>query len=122
MLIDAIIRKDAEMTKVFALAVVPQASQCRTTTFNRLTAQLLGANPSFGKTDIILRDIQEIYSCFGLTCEDIGNYLDPPEDVVLPQCTIAKTDAAMAGYQPTSDVLPVCYNEQSPHFQALICL
>jgi hypothetical protein len=108
LLIDSVVRQDDKLTRLFALAVVPQAAQCRTTTYNRLREHLLTGAPKFDKTEIILRDIQDIYSCFGLTCSDIGDYLDVPENVEFPECYIAIDDAALAGYQPVSRVLPVC--------------
>lgn len=108
LLIDSVMQQDAKLTAVYATAVIPQASQCRTTTYNRLREHLLTGAPKFDKTDTILRDIQEIYSCFGLTCEDIGEYLNVPEDFLVPDCYIATDNAALAGYQPVSEVLPVC--------------
>jgi hypothetical protein len=108
LLIDSVMRQDDKLTSLFATAVVPQAVQCRTTTYNRLREHLLTGAPKFDKTEIILRDIQDIYSCFGLTCDDIGDYLDVPENVEFPDCYIATDDAALAGYQPVSAVLPVC--------------
>lgn len=107
MLIDSILSQDAELTVLYATAIIPQAAQCRVTTYNRLKEHLLTGLPRFDKTEIILRDIQDIYACFGLMCEDVGAYMNTPQDVNFPFCTIAKSDAAMAGYQPTSDVLPV---------------
>eukprot|EP00980_Cylindrotheca_fusiformis_P024516 scaffold11979_cov130-Cylindrotheca_fusiformis.AAC.4 len=107
MLIDAVMKQDATMTTLYATAVVPQASQCRTTTYVRLREHLLTGSPRFDKTESILRDIQEVHSCFGLTCEDIGTYLNIPEDFTFPDCFIASDDAALAGYQPVSDVLPI---------------
>jgi hypothetical protein len=108
LLIDAVMRQDDKLTTLYATAVVPQAAQCRTTTYNRLREHLLTGGPKFDKTEIILRDIQDIYSCFGLTCDDIGDYLDQPENVQFPDCYIATDKAALAGYQPVSEVLPVC--------------
>mmetsp|Transcript_4087 Transcript_4087/g.9480 ORF Transcript_4087/g.9480 Transcript_4087/m.9480 type:complete len:740 (-) Transcript_4087:3220-5439(-) len=107
MLIDSILAQDADLTVLYATAIIPQAAQCRVTTYNRLREHLLTGLPRFDKTEIILRDIQDIYACFGLMCEDVGAYMNTPSDVSFPFCTIAKSDASMAGYQPTSDVLPV---------------
>ena len=107
LLIDAIIRKDEAMTSMYAMVVVPQASQCRISSYNRLREYLLLGSPKFDKTEVILRDLQDIYSCFALTCEDIGDYLFTPIGLTLPQCTSAKGDAALAGYQPTTNVLSI---------------
>lgn len=107
LLIDSILTRNAELTVLYATAIIPQAAQCRVTTYNRLREYLLTGMPRFDKTEIILRDIQDIYACFGLMCDDVGAYMSTPSDVSFPFCTIAKSDASMAGYQPTSDVLPV---------------
>jgi hypothetical protein len=55
----------------------------------------------------VLRDLQDIYSCFGLTCDDIGFIRNIPADIVIHECIAAEDDAPMAEYQPGSDVLPV---------------
>ena len=108
LLIDAIARKDGAMTRLYGLAVIPQAAQCRTTTYNRLRDYiLLSSTPKFDKADVMLGDLQEIYSCFGLTCDDIGDYLDKPDDISFPKCISAKADAPLAGYQPSTEVLSV---------------
>lgn len=104
MLIDSILTQNAALTALYATAIIPQAAQCRVTTYNRLKEHLLTGIPRFDKTEMILRDIEDIYSCFGLMCTDVGAYMSAD---YFPFCSIAKSDAAMAGYQPTSDVLPV---------------
>eukprot|EP00339_Tiarina_fusa_P013512 CAMPEP_0117080174 /NCGR_PEP_ID=MMETSP0472-20121206/56576_1 /TAXON_ID=693140 ORGANISM="Tiarina fusus, Strain LIS" /NCGR_SAMPLE_ID=MMETSP0472 /ASSEMBLY_ACC=CAM_ASM_000603 /LENGTH=738 /DNA_ID=CAMNT_0004807723 /DNA_START=68 /DNA_END=2281 /DNA_ORIENTATION=- len=107
LLINAILEKDSEAVQVYAMALIPQAAQCRPSTFKLLRDQLLGGNPSFDRTELVLSDLQELYSCFGLTCDDIGLIRNAPADVALPECVAAENDAPMAEYQPSSDVLPI---------------
>jgi len=112
MLIHSIQQKDADMTVLFANAIVPQAAQCRTSTYARLREHLLVGAPKFDKSDIILNDLQEIYSCFGLSCSDIGTYSgddqgDDDDDSDSDDEDCLAGDAALAGYRPTSGVLSI---------------
>lgn len=102
-LIVAILEKDAKKTEVYAMAVVPQAAQCRPSAYKRLRDYLMQASPRFDKTKIILRDLQDIYSCFGLTCDDIGTVVDD-KGVDIPECIAANPRAPMAQYYPSTDV------------------
>lgn len=102
-LIDAVVSKDRERTEVFTMAVVPQAAQCRPSVYKRLRDFLMTDNPRFDKTNVILRDLQDVYACFGLSCEDIGEVFDN-QGVDIPECIAADPRAPMAEYNPTSDV------------------
>lgn len=102
-LIVAILEKDAKKTEVFAMAVVPQAAQCRPSAYKRLRDFLLTESPRFDRTGVILRDLQDIYNCFGLTCEDVGIVVDK-RGVNIPDCVAANPRSPMAQYYPTTDV------------------
>lgn len=102
LLIQSIVDKDADRAALFALAVVPQAAQCRPSTFKRLRETLLSGNPNFSKSKQILTDLQELYPCLGFTCEDIGTYSSNQ-----PDCDSSDDDRAMAQYKPSSGVHPV---------------
>jgi hypothetical protein len=102
-LIVAILEKDAKKTEVFAMAVVPQAAQCRPSAYKRLRDFLLSESPRFEKTKVILRDLQDIYNCFGLTCEDIGDVVDK-NGVDFPDCIAANPRSSLAQYNPSTDV------------------
>ena len=107
MLIISILEKDASATYLYATAVIPQAAQCRPSIFDRLKEELLGGEPNFQRTEITLRDLQEIYSCFGITCSDIGVVAKDYGDFNVPTCQAARDDKTMALYQPSTDVQPV---------------
>ena len=102
-LIVAVIERDVEKTKVYAKAVVPQTAQCRPSVYGRLKNFLLAETPLFDKANVILRDLQDIYSCFGLTCDDIGDVVDT-RDVNVPICVAANPRAPLAAYNPSTDV------------------
>jgi hypothetical protein len=106
MLIHSILEKDTLSTRLYALAVVPQAAHCRASSYKRLKEFLLRDDPDFSKTEMMILDLYDIYACFGLTCDDIG--LPWGEyDIDIPECISAVDDAPMALYRPTSDVHPV---------------
>ena len=106
MLIISILEQNPEGTQVYATAVIPQAAQCRPSTFDRLKEELLDGDPNFRRTETILGDLQEIYACFGISCDDIGT---PVNDYKydMPDCSAAVDDAPMALYKPSTDVHPV---------------
>jgi hypothetical protein len=106
MLIHSILEKDEQATQMYAMAIVPQAAQCRASKYKRLRDHLLTDYPKFDKTDVILKDLYDIYACFGLTCDDVGD-IAGFYDVDIPDCVAADEDAPMAQYKPTTAVHPV---------------
>lgn len=107
MLIVSILEQDVAGTELYAMALVPQAAQCRPSTFNRLRDSLLQGSVNFQRTDIILSDLQEIYACFGLSCDDIGLVAKDYDGINIPPCLASQDNAPMALYRPSSDVHPV---------------
>jgi len=108
MLINSVLEEDKEATMLYANAVVPQASQCRASTYKRLKTYLMTDNPRFDKIEVILRDLYNIFSCFGLTCYDVGDIFNPGQyKIEIPDCIAAENNAPMALYQPSSGVLPI---------------
>jgi hypothetical protein len=108
MLIISILEKDALATQMYALAVVPQAAQCRPSTYKRLRDHLLNDIPNFDRTETILNDLQNIYACFGLSCDDVGT-AGKEYGVTIPKCIVATEKAPMAQYQPSTAVHPVSH-------------
>jgi len=106
MLIVSILEQDVAATQVYATAVVPQASQCRPSVYDRLREELLEGEPNFKRTEFILADLQDIYYCFGISCSDVGMVAKDYGKVDIPICT-ASDNAPMALYEPSSDVKPV---------------
>jgi hypothetical protein len=107
MLIVSILEQDVLATHLYATAVVPQAAQCRPSVYDRLSEELLEGEPNFQRTEFILADLLEIYSCFGISCSDIGMVAKNYEDFSVPACLAARNNAPMALYKPDTDVQPV---------------
>mmetsp|Transcript_6750 Transcript_6750/g.19755 ORF Transcript_6750/g.19755 Transcript_6750/m.19755 type:complete len:751 (-) Transcript_6750:154-2406(-) len=108
LLIDAIVQQDTNGVQLYGLAVIPQISQCRPSTFKKLNEELLVGTPNFSRTAAILEDLQSIYGCLGFTCDDIGKYVGvSTSGVQVPTCPNPLVQPAMAQYFPTSAVHPV---------------
>jgi hypothetical protein len=108
MLIISILEQDSMAIDLYANALIPQASQCRPSTFNRVKEELLEGDVNFDRTAFILDDIEELYHCFGLTCDDIGTVSKTYEYVASASaCAASRDDTPMALYQPTTEVHPV---------------
>mmetsp|Transcript_26986 Transcript_26986/g.63105 ORF Transcript_26986/g.63105 Transcript_26986/m.63105 type:complete len:471 (-) Transcript_26986:155-1567(-) len=107
MLIISILEKDAMSTELYATAIVPQVSQCRPSVYDRLKEELLDGQQNFQRTNVILQDLQEIYSCFGITCSDIGTVAKEYADFKMPECLAARENTPMALYKPSSGVQPI---------------
>jgi hypothetical protein len=104
MLIHALILEDETLVSLYAMATVPQVSQCRPSAFKRLKGALLNGNVDFKKKADILNDIWIAVDCFGLTCDDIGSYRNGTY-----ACNLEREGPSrgLAGYQPTTDVYGV---------------
>jgi hypothetical protein len=102
MLIYNILQRDVVGTELFAMALVPQVAQCRPSTFKRLREELLSESINFDKATQILSDLRDTYSCFGITCEDVGIF-----DKEFQLECIPSLNVPMAQYQPSSAVGPV---------------
>jgi hypothetical protein len=103
LLIDALFQEDLERVKLYALAVIPQTVQCRPSTYKRLKDELLGTTVAFSKKAELLVDLEDLYSCLGFTCVDIGSYTQDQ----IPACTDKPASFPIAGYVPTSNVQSV---------------
>jgi hypothetical protein len=105
LLIDALFQEDPERVKLYALAVIPQTVQCRPSTYKRLKEELLGTTVVFSRKAEILVDLQDVYSCLGFSCGDIGSYMQDQ----IPACTDKPASFPIAEYVPTSHVQSVRY-------------
>ena len=103
-LIYSLAESQTEQAELYAKALVPQLSQCRPSVFKRLKEHLLDNPISFASTDEIIKDLQATYSCFGLTCEDIGFYDARPSS----GCSDKRVShPVLAGFSTSSDVKAV---------------
>jgi len=101
------LENDASATYLYATAVIPQAAQCRPSIFDRLKEELLEGESNFQRTEFILKDLQEIYSCFGIKCSDVGVVTKDYEEFSVPTCLDVRNDTPMALYRPSTDVHPI---------------
>jgi len=104
MLIISIFEQDIWATNLYATSVVPLAAQCRPSVYDRLREELLEGEPNFQRTELILADLQDIYSCFGISCSDIGMVGKDYENFNMPACVTAQDNVSMALYKPSTDV------------------
>jgi len=102
MLIAAMIENDAERVKLYALSIVPQMSVCKESSYRKIKEALLDKpfNANF-MTDI-LTELQSMYSCLGVTCEDIGAYRDEQGNIKVARCADIPVHLPLAGYTPTT--------------------
>lgn len=107
MLIVSILEQDVWATQLYATAVIPQSAQCRPSIYDRLREELLEGEPNFQRTEFILADLQDIYSCFGVSCSAIGIVAKDYENFSMPVCLTARNIAPMALYKPNTDVQPI---------------
>ncbi|CAB9516835.1 expressed unknown protein [Seminavis robusta] len=101
MLIHSLVIEDEDLAALYAMAIVPQVSQCQPSVYKRLHGALLTGNVNFAKKNEILNDIDIVIDCLGLTCDDIGTYRDETYS-----CSAANKGSvkALAGYYPTTNV------------------
>jgi len=101
MLISSLVEEDLPSIKLYALAIVPQISQCQYSKFEYLRDNLLNAKTldksEFGK---IIAVLQSSIDCLGFKCEDVGTY----KSGVLPQCVDVPPPFPLAGYHPSANV------------------
>ena len=89
------IRKgDLAATKIYATALVPQLSRCKPSVFERLKEALLDNQLNPGTSDSVIADLEESFSCFALTCEDVG----------VTECDDSRSFPLLASYRPSTSV------------------
>ena len=103
LLIDALVTRDTEATRLYALAVVPQMAQCRPSTYKRLQERLLDGTATINRVDEIIRDIQSMTDCLGFQCSDLGVH----KGGEVPGCQDVSPITPLAEYTPTTAVHPV---------------
>jgi hypothetical protein len=104
MLVHALVVEDETLVSLYAMATVPQVSQCRPSTFKKLKGALLDGNVDFGKKTEIVNDLWIAVDCFGLTCDDIGTYRN---GTYVCNSEQEGSSRGLAGYRPTTDVYSV---------------
>lgn len=99
LLLQALQSGDADATRIYALAVVPQIAQCRPSAYKRLKETLLDGTVNINRVSDIIADLQSVYDCLGFTCADVGGIADK-----IPQCSGIPINQPLAEYTPTSTV------------------
>ena len=96
---------DREYIKLFSLALLPTILACNPSEFDWLVNNSIIAYDSSKKSDV-LNHLQGVYSCFGVTCADIGDY----KAGVFPQCSddLMQQKTLVASYVPSTDAREVC--------------
>lgn len=105
-----LLTENTDAADIYAKALLPQLVRCRPSLYNRL-AETLKTGVQLQNKDEILSDIQEAYSCFGISCSDIISNVAPNNSNL--KCENAtnnladNTSPALAGYRATTAVAPV---------------
>jgi len=104
MLIHSMKQEDqAHKVKMYALAVIPQLSQCQPLAHTKLKQYLL--DNKYNKKDFsrILKLLQGSYDCLGFTCGEVGGYKVGTEDMV-EECDDYEKYHPMVGFTPRYEV------------------
>mmetsp|Transcript_35457 Transcript_35457/g.52061 ORF Transcript_35457/g.52061 Transcript_35457/m.52061 type:complete len:748 (+) Transcript_35457:40-2283(+) len=89
-----------DQIKLYAKIIVSQASRCKPSAFRYLKAYLVDTDYDPQLFTDILESLQDIYSCLGFTCEDIGAY--NVDEVA--ECADVPDNYPIAGYVPLTKV------------------
>jgi len=94
---------DTKFTKLYALSLVPQIRTCSTVEYKYFMEKVV-FNTSYDQDsfETSIRHLQNMYSCLGVTCDDIGSYSGGR----VPQCNESDIEPVLplAGYVPANDV------------------
>lgn len=105
-LLSYIIDDNARGAHIYGQALIPQLSKCRGSVFKRLQSFFLTSDGvDLSLANDMIRDLKESYSCFGLTCEDIGVYKDDRR--LSCNSTDVRQYEKVAGFLPAADAEPV---------------
>lgn len=87
--------------ELYLLAVIPQIRACSPSEYDYFLNNVILQKPYTLET-LNISHLQKMYSCLGVTCEDIGSYSGGR----VPQCDGANVEPLipLAGYLPVSDV------------------
>jgi len=87
------------LVPIYARAIIPQLSQCRTSIQRKLKSYLLDKEYEREDFSRIMPLLQQSYDCLGFTCEQIGAYYDK-----VAECADYTVNHPMAGFVPKADV------------------
>ena len=103
-LIASLRRNDRPRVKIYSHAVVPLTAGCGEEHFSYLKENLILSSYNVVNIEEIIKTLQNVYSCLGIQCKDIGKYQDVAGDL---ECIDRPEMSPLAGYVPTHDVREV---------------
>ena len=100
----------SDYVELYSLAINPQIAACDADLYKNIMVLTVLNDLTVDTRDAAIAAVQAAYSCLGITCSDVGAYLDG----LIPMCVDhdSKPPAALpalAGYQPTTDVRDISY-------------
>ena len=92
--------KDSDFIELYSLALVPPIAACNPSEFDYFMNSFILSNYDDSKFTESLQHLQNVFSCFGVTCADVGEY----KGGNVPQCLDAATQKFVGVFTPMYDV------------------
>ncbi len=94
---------DSRRIRVYAMAALPRVASCNKNAFDQfLKPTLIDGTYESSTFPEVMKALQDVYYCLGITCSDIGGF-----DQETRKCIDPAINAALAGYIPLTDVREV---------------
>jgi len=100
----------SDFVELYSLALGPQIEACDTELYQSIEHLTVTSDISADTRADAIASFQQSYSCLGITCEDVGGYLNG----LIPKCTDRDNDITaplpmLTSYQPSTDVRDISY-------------
>ena len=99
----------SDMVELYALALLPRVAACEPSKYKTMLNWMVFNSLTVDNQLDAIEALQSVFSCFGVTCADVGSYLNGK----LSQCSDSVDSQvgppALASYQPTADVRKKSY-------------
>jgi len=111
----------SDMVELYALALLPRVAACEPNKYKTMLNWMVFNSLTIDNQLDAIENVQSILSCLGVTCADVGSYLNGK----VPQCNddivSQASPPALASYQPTVDVRDKSYIDRDMlQFQLLM--
>ena len=95
--------------ELYALSTIPQIAACNPSTFSYLKDELIDYDWEPDGLENVMASLRGAYSCFGLTCEDLGTLQNDGRSgmAMMQPCSDEAPSLSMGGYHSSSDVTQV---------------
>jgi len=90
--------KPTDFVELYSLALLPQVAACQSDLFVSLLKYTVTLNVDSSTEADLFATLQQSYSCFGVTCSQIGAYAEN----LVPECDEGSLET-LAGYEPNED-------------------